>query len=367
MSQFAAFDASVNELADSLRAHPELRTTILNASTVSQKYTFRELTDIVNLLDSLNARITSPTIQARIADVRAKAVSSFRLRNLARNGGDVGNNENDVLRSTGLNIVLPSGVGEDRFADEGPRSFEAYQALRPQAPWTLLLADLASGTPDVNFVDQGNAPFQGVLLWDPESVVRGVDVDMWVVEPDGNIYIPFLGSVSPNGTFTNDSFDDDTYFEAYTTNRFIAAGDYLFIANLFTDPQDFQPQFDFLHRLGPDAEFESIYAPDFPQLSKDVSWLDDPTPTFDEILAGAYTDLRGAALFTVDNTLFASRARQPVAVAPRLAMARGRSLPRLTTAQMTTLRRLAKERVALPTTGPRRIPDYRGTLPGSRP
>jgi hypothetical protein len=121
-----------------------------------------------------------------------------------------------------------------------------------------------------------------------------------VVEPTGELYIPYVGTVTPNGHFTNDSYADQVSFEGYFTNRYIQPGEYRFYANLYMDPHDFQPQYDILWRRSQSDDLTSIYSPNYPVLSKEISWLSDPTPTWEEIHDGAYTDLQWAASLTVN-------------------------------------------------------------------
>ena len=198
-----------------------------------------------------------------------------------------------------LGLVLPRGVGADRFADTGPRSFAAYESLYPGRPWTLFLNDWTASQTAVAHTDQGSLPFQGFLVWDTASVRLDADVDLWILEPNGNLYIPWLGSVTPNGTLTNDSYADSTWYEGYLTNRYVENGRYRFYANLYQDPNDHRPIYDIQFRYGFTDALSSLYDPNFPELSRLTSWLDDPSPTFTEVEAGAYTDLQYAAFLDI--------------------------------------------------------------------
>lgn len=305
LAEYAAFEAALDALASLLRTNLEsFRSAIDGALQNAQKYDYAELTDLITFLDSLSVRVDDPTLQAAIDDVRNRGSSGqFRLRNRARNGTDIGfGDENDVTRSTGLHIVLPRGLHDDRFADAGPRSFAAYQSLYSGRPWTLFLEDWVSSQTAAAYTDQGDSPFQGFLVWDEASVQLNADVDLWILEPNGNLYIPWLGSVTPNGTLTNDSYDDGTWFEGYLTNRYIESGRYKFYAHLYQDPNDHRPIYDLQYRSGFTDPLTSLYEPDYPQLSLESSWLDDPDPTFAELESGAYTDLRYVAFLDVGTS-----------------------------------------------------------------
>ncbi|HEX7048914.1 MAG TPA: clostripain-related cysteine peptidase [Longimicrobiales bacterium] len=343
LTAFAALESELDTLADMLRTNlGSLAPAIESAAAVSQKYTMSELTDIGDFLDSLRIRVSDPTLLAQIDEVKSQVVGPFRVRNRVRNGWD--SEERDVSRSTGLSIVLPSGVGDDRMADAGPGSFAAYEALYSGKAWTEFLSDWIAGQAAVIYTDQGTARFEAYLVWDSAAVSRRTDVDLWILEPDGNVYIPYIGSVTPNGTLTNDSWDDGTSYEGLRTNRFVQNGTYRFYANLWTDSADYRPIYDIQYRYDQVSPLSSLYAPNYPRLSTEASWLTDPDPTWGEVDSGAYTDLQLAATWTVGPTA------QPTMV-PRT----GRRIeadiavmafdaPAPTAAQLKTIRRLLVER-----------------------
>jgi len=344
LSAFAGFETSLNDLATTLQAGlPGLGTTIGQAAGVSQKYTYPQLTDMVNFLDSLNVRVAGQAaLQTKIAALRTAVTSaSFRINNAVHNGnGQTQQGQvDDVSRSNGLHIVLPSGSGQDVLPQSGSSSLASYQALMPGKPWTSFLAAYAGGQTTTAMTDQGDNRFEAYLVWDSDAIAAGADVDFWVLEPDGNIYLPAFGSVTPNGTMSNDSYNDQVNFEGYLTNRFVAKGDYLIFANLWTDPANFQPAYDLAYRYDQNANFSLFFQGNGqpnPVLSLQTSWLNDPTPTLGEILGGAYSDLQyvGTQTFAVPPAPFA---RQGPTASTAALRAGGRSL---TPAQIATLRRL---------------------------
>jgi len=347
MAAFAAFDTDLNALADSLRSGlGTYRTAVAGAAAASQRYHLDQLVDVVNLLDSLRVRVASPTLVARIDAVRTRGVSAFRVNSRARNGSAVSlGGQGDVLRSTGLNILLPSVA----LANSGPESFTAYQALYPGKSWTLFLADYLTGQGTAAHRDQGNARFEGYLVWDENAVAAGADADMWILEPNGDLFIPYLGSVTPNGVLTNDSYDDGTFYEGYLTNRFLEIGVYKFYANLWRDPSTFHPLYDLVYRNDQTSAFVSLYAPNYPQLTTSPSWLNDPTPTFGEIESGAYGDLQFAATLTI-TLLGAASLRNAPATPAGVAGARNLG-PEITAPQLDLVRRLVRERGEAGTAG----------------
>ncbi len=342
MAGYAAFAAALDALATSLTAGiGDLGGALGAAIPQTQAYAMLEIKDLVDFLDTLAPMIADATIQSQIAALRSQVTGTFRLRNHARTGTEA--DASEVGDSHGLSVVLPAGSGGDQFADEGPRSFAAYSALLPGAAWSAFLAAWLndSGQLPLDYVDQGDQRVEVYLAWDPAAINQNADIDLWVIEPDGELYIPYLGSVTPNGHFTADSYTDQVAFEGYFTNRYIQPGEYRFYANLYTDPFDFGPEYDILWRADQTDDLHSLYAPNFPVLTRDFSWEDDPTPTWEEVDAGAYSDLQWAASMNVSPR---RAPRELIAARPESsAAAPAGPLARPTALQLARARAIVKE------------------------
>jgi len=354
MAGFAAFETSLDALAGTLRSNVgALKPAISDAAKSAQAYEYSQLKDLVNLLDSLDVRATDATLRTQIASVKAQATSSFRIASKAQSGKDA--NAANVDRSSGLHVVLPSGTGDDTFSASGPASFTAYSELYPGAAWTQFLAaylgvEGGSGTtPDSTTatIDQGeDRRLEVYLAWPEEAITKGVDVDLMILEPNGNLYVPFIGTVTPNGHLTNDSADDSTSYEGYLTNRYIQPGAYIFLASLYADPQGYRPAFGLFYRQGQSVEFNDYWKEDhpgepYPQLSKDAPFSADPDPTDQELAEGKYSDLKIAGGFNLGPAAVASRSGRQSAVV-RTHVARLNDAPRArrtpTAAQLRTAR-----------------------------
>ena len=302
LAGFGALDAALGTLAASLRADVgTLGTAIGTAAASSQKFEFAQLTDLGDFLDSLEARTADATLRGQIAAVRTAAANpAFRLATRARTG--TGRDVNDVARSTGLHIVMPSGQPFDALADRGPASFDAYRALHPDRPWTLFLESwLGGGAPQRDYVDQGENRWEMYLMWDRNAVAQQADVDLWILEPDGKLYIPWMGTVTPNGHLTNDSVEESTFYEGFLTNRYVQQGRYTLYANLYADPNGFRPAYNLAYRQGQGGDFALLYGNDeIPRLTMERSWRADPDATLDRADANAYTDLQKVATLTIE-------------------------------------------------------------------
>lgn len=302
LAQYASFRSALGTVAQTLTANlGTLGPAIASAAVTGQKYTFSELTDLVTFVDSLAVRTADPTLLTQLASLRAVSVSGFRIDNRARNGTGVALGiETDVMRSTGLHVVLPTGLDGDQFFAGGTKSLANYQSLYSGLPWTSFLTAWTTGQATTAFVDQSNARLETYLAWTPDAAATGVDIDLWVVEPSGNLYIPYLGTVTPNGDFTPESAEVGAAYEGWLTRQYLEVGPYAFYANLWADPGTVQPIVQFFYRNDQVGPLTELYAPGTePQLSLAVSWLSDPTPTFGEADGGSYTDLRGVATLDV--------------------------------------------------------------------
>lgn len=346
LSGYPAFAQSLGGLAAALQANiGALGGELAAAIAASQKFETPYFTDLANFLDTLRTRTTDATLLAAIDATRAQALSpSFRVATRVRNGTNAG--ASDLQRATGLHVVLPSGQARDRLAASGPGSFAAYQQLYAGRPWTTFLAAWVPALPALGTVDQGEGTrFELYLTWSAPGLVEPADLDLAVVEPSGKVYIPYLGTVTPNGHFTADMYAGEPGYEGYFTNRFVEPGPYYFFAMLWTDPSNARPEVDVQYRYAQRAPLVSLYAPTLPRVSLATSWLDDETFTWAEVFEGAYTDFRWMSYMEFGQpTLTAARA--PGALpAPALPSAhRAAPPPRLTDAQLRTVREMVRAR-----------------------
>jgi hypothetical protein len=303
LGKYDSFRSALGTVAQTLTGNlGTLRPAIAAAAVGSQKYEYSELTDLVNFVDSLKARTTDATLLSQLTTLRTAAIGGFRLDSRARNGSGVAvGAEPDVSRSNGLHVVLPTGVNGDQFFAGGTSSLTHYQELYPGLPWTDFLTAWTNGQATAAYVDQNDTRFESYLAWDPAASGLGIDVDYWIVEPSGNLYIPYVGTVTPNGSFTAESAVAGTAYEGWITRRYLEVGHYAFYANLWSDPPAAIVPVNLFYRNGQTVSLTPLYAVGSePQLSTGASWLSDATPSFAEVDGGAYSDLRPVGVLDID-------------------------------------------------------------------
>jgi hypothetical protein len=249
MAAFDAFDDAMGSFADALLANAAaLAPEVSAAAAGSQKYTYRELTDIEDFLDQLDARGNAGALQGSITScgrgARRLPPAQPRPQRVERRRRGREPLARAALRAAERRRRRPARRG-------GPAQLRGVQGALPQPAVDALPRGVPAGGADVRRHRPGNSRFESFLVWDPAAVEEKADVDLWILEPNGNVYVPTLGTVTPNGSLTGDSYDTGTNYEGYLSNRFIQNGQYLFIASLYADPNDYQPQYDFVFRDDP--------------------------------------------------------------------------------------------------------------------
>jgi len=364
MAGLPAVDAAVSRLGLALERIPTtLTASVSQAAAGAQRFGLAWLVDIADLTDSLRARVTDTAVSNAAAALRQTATSPAFLIT-AHNRSGTGKTGRDVGRSHGLHIVMPSGRAGDALPSKGPGSLLAYQQL-PQTEWTRFLQRWVpgSGATSRNYVDLGTSQLLLYVVWDSALVSHRGDIDLLILEPNGNVYSPLIGTVTPDGLLTADSRDGHTYFEGFGSNRYVEVGQYDFLAWLSEDPANYRPLLNVVYAFG-DTPFTSVYnSTNYPRLSLQSSWVNDPNYSYSKMVAGSYTDLRRVAVW---NPTAASSSLNPAGSDGEILSADRRGV---TAEQLATLTRLrAMKRASItPSSHPATILDSRSSLAGFGP
>jgi len=330
MSGFAAVDAAISQFGNALLNSPSTgAASLASAAAGVQRYEMPWVADLVDLADSIQAHVTDPTVLTAAGAVRSAATSSsFLLTNHYRTGTVY--EQRDESRSHGLTIVMP-GAGTTAMPSAGTASMAAYTQQFPTSSWSTFLQAYTAGIQAQSFVNVGASPLTLYLVWDTVFAKRGW-LEMLMLEPDGSLYSPIFGSLSPSGRFTADAQASQTYYEGWASNQYVESGEYYYLAWLVSDSTNYQPVVDVQYRFG-SASLTSLYAPGpYPQLSLQTSFFNDPNASLTNVLNGSYSDLKAVATWT---TPAASGAR--TSPGPPTVSARG-DVPGITQEQIQALR-----------------------------
>ena len=140
---------------------------------------------------------------------------------------------NKILQSTGLAIFLPqrSEVSDDDLKDYSDLAINKGISS-PSLPWKdviniLVTGDSGSGQTQLE-TTTGN--FAIWLQWDTDA-----DLDLIVLEPDGEFAAPYIGMTSSNGFLSEDSATSGISVEYYSAAEVIQKGRYDILVNCYSD------------------------------------------------------------------------------------------------------------------------------------
>lgn len=189
-----------------------------------QNYAYPFCRDIGHLCYLLS-RGTDATITSAAQDLRNFITSGgIVLANATYSGeSSSSGDEGDVSNSTGISIYFPR-KNEARSSDLA--EYQTLAVSQGTNTWNNFLINFLEGS------SQPTAPgfFMFILTWDTDS-----DVDLYVIEPDGTVASPWMGSTSPNGFLSGDSAETGISREVYNSADWVMPGDYTVIANYYED------------------------------------------------------------------------------------------------------------------------------------
>lgn len=222
MSRMAALDEKVRAFADALLADSTSSAVMQSAEVNTQEYDYEFNHDLYSVASYVNG-LTSAGVKAAAAEVMAEITGGLVVANRMTGTGAEG--------STGIAIYLPQ-TSETNDSDMSEYSLLAINAARSTgSTWgsylSALLSSLGGGTLEYS----GSGPFGFMVDWS----ACDADLDLYVMEPDGNIYAPYDGPTTPNGTFTPDSFDSGQTYETYIANDTSQAGTYTVLVNYYSN------------------------------------------------------------------------------------------------------------------------------------
>lgn len=134
----------------------------------------------------------------------------------------------DVADAAGLALFVPSlgQVSSDELYND-LRDYNALACNRTKsAVWAQAVEKIVAGSQET--LQPGGFAFY--IEWDTDA-----DLDLYVWEPNGDIYAPWMGQTTPNGFFSGDSYDVGESVEYYMSNDYVQPGDYDVFVEYYKD------------------------------------------------------------------------------------------------------------------------------------
>ncbi|MFA7405004.1 MAG: clostripain-related cysteine peptidase, partial [Pelobacteraceae bacterium] len=226
LSQIGVFKTAMDDVAvyltQNLTTSSSLRPAIQSARNATGTLSFNSINrDLGLFLDALkNGTTNDATLGVKLTAARS-ALSAAVIKNESYSPSGA---QTNLATVTGMSIFLPRD-GEYLDTD-----FGAYQALGSTLDssgwkWSSFLSQLLTGTTAPKVTTRGDFGF--AISWDNPNA----DLDLYVAEPF-DLASPWIGTTSPNGYLTADSYAGNSSYEAYVAQSSVAAGVYdLFINN----------------------------------------------------------------------------------------------------------------------------------------
>ena len=128
----------------------------------------------------------------------------------------------------GLAVFVPSlgQVSSDALYND-LRDYNLLACNQTRATvWSEAVAKIVAGSQET--LHSGGFSFY--ISWDTDA-----DLDLYVWEPNLEIYAPWMGQTTPNGFFSGDSYDVGESVEYYVSNDYVQPGDYDVFVEYFKD------------------------------------------------------------------------------------------------------------------------------------
>lgn len=192
---------------------------IAQAQANGQRFEYKTNLDLFDF----SARIANglPGGPARNAALEVKsAVTKAVISN--RTLGDA------VADAFGLAVFVPSlgQVSSDAlYSDLADYNGLACNQARATV-WSQAVAKIVAGSQET--LHPGGIAFY--ITWDTDA-----DLDLYVWEPNLEIYSPWMGQTTPNGYFSGDSYDVGESVEYYVSNDYVQPGDYDVFVEYYKD------------------------------------------------------------------------------------------------------------------------------------
>jgi len=221
MSLVGQLHTQVLALADGIvTEYNSISSTVTAAQQQAQAYEYAENHDLYDFADYLATYLTSDYDTKTAAADIMDTVTSMVVANKTYGS--------EVADSHGIAIYAPTNnqisSASDDLTSYGQLACNASRA----SVWLDAVNVMVDNSGDTDTVLEPGG-FAFYVYWQDTNT----DVDLYVIEPSGTAYAPWMGQSTPNGYFSADSIDSGENEEYYAADDYVEAGDYDVMINLY--------------------------------------------------------------------------------------------------------------------------------------
>ena len=220
MSYVDDLHTQVVALADGIVNEYNTISSTVSAAQQVQDYEYVENHDLYAFADYLSTYL-SPGDTKTTAAAILNTVTSMVVANRAYGRG--------VDDSHGIAIYAPTQ--NQVSSDSANNDLTSYGQLacntNRASVWLDAVNVMVANSGDSDSVLEVGG-FAFYVAWDSNA-----DVDLYVMEPSGTTYAPWMGQTTPNGYFSADSIDSGNSEEYYAAGDYVEAGDYDVLINFY--------------------------------------------------------------------------------------------------------------------------------------
>ncbi len=192
---------------------------------------------------------------------------------------------------------MPAAGSDNSLQSSGIASMAAYQQQFPGTTWNTYLQHYTASLQTQAFINIGTTLLTLWQVWDTVFSKRG-QLEMLLLEPDGTLSGPVIGSLSPSGVFSAGAQATGANYEGWASHEYVEAGKFYFLAWLVSDPTNYQPLVNVAYRYGNVALTSLYQVGTYPRMSFQHSFFADLNPTSADLLNSVYSDLKPVATWT---------------------------------------------------------------------
>ena len=192
---------------------------IAQAQSNAQRFEYRSNLDLYDFSGRIANRLPSGSVRNTALAVN-NAVSRMIVSNRTVGSG--------VNAAYGLAVFVPSlgQVSSDTLYND-LRDYNQLACNQSRATvWSQAVEKIVAGSKET--LHPGGFAFY--ITWDTDA-----DLDLYVWEPNLDIYAPWMGQTTPNGYFSADSYEVGESVEYYVSNDYVEPGVYDVFVEYYSD------------------------------------------------------------------------------------------------------------------------------------